>query len=193
MESAYDRRWFGRTDIVPWPCLIGLHSTRVSNNSRYCGHWNTCLNPKSLQELLKRLFFLRNLAQIFSHGPMMWKVMKRNAYCELANRTTQQFFKVATPCVDDHQFKDEEMGSVGDLSKVCSQFVFKCLYLARFCRPDILWYQVNQSLRQTLSTFDLSHSSHEWIQTVLSCGKNCTTLQAGTLSGLWFCRRSWRL
>ena len=25
-------------------------------------------------------------------------------YCELANKTTQQFFKVATPCMDDHQF-----------------------------------------------------------------------------------------
>ena len=32
--------------------------------------------------------------------------------CELANKTTQQFCKVTTPCVDDHQFKGEEMGSV---------------------------------------------------------------------------------
>ena len=59
-------------------------------------------------------------------------------YCELANRTTQQLYKVATPCIDDHQFKEEEMGSVGELSKVCSQTVLKCLYLARVGRPDIL-------------------------------------------------------
>ena len=26
-------------------------------------------------------------------------------YCELANKTTQQLYKVATPCMDDHQFK----------------------------------------------------------------------------------------
>ena len=25
-------------------------------------------------------------------------------YCELANKTTEQFFKVATPCTDDHHF-----------------------------------------------------------------------------------------
>ena len=37
--------------------------------------------------------------------------------CELANRTTQQLYKVATPCLDDHQFKEEELGSVGELSK----------------------------------------------------------------------------
>ena len=67
-------------------------------------------------------------------------------YGELANKTTQQLHKVATPCIDDHQFKKEEMGSVGDLSKVCSQIVLKCLYLARIGRPDILW-SVNKLAR----------------------------------------------
>ena len=52
-------------------------------------------------------------------------------YCELANRTTQQLYKVSTPCIDDHHFKEEELKSVEDLSKVCSQIVLKCLYLAR--------------------------------------------------------------
>ena len=60
-------------------------------------------------------------------------------FCELANKTTQQLYKVSTPCIDDHHFKEEEMKSVGDLSQVCSQNVLKCLYLARIGRPDILW------------------------------------------------------
>ena len=60
-------------------------------------------------------------------------------YCELANKTTQQLHKVATPCIDDHRFNEEELKSVGELSKVCSQFVLKCLYMARIGRPDILW------------------------------------------------------
>ena len=34
-------------------------------------------------------------------------------YYELANKTTQQLHKVATPCIDDHHFKEEEKGSVG--------------------------------------------------------------------------------
>ena len=33
-------------------------------------------------------------------------------YCELANRTTQQLYKVSTPCIDDRHFKEEEMKSV---------------------------------------------------------------------------------
>ena len=48
--------------------------------------------------------------------------------------------------IDDHQFKEEETGSVGELSKVCSQMVLKCLYLARIGRPDFLW-SVNKLAR----------------------------------------------
>ena len=50
-------------------------------------------------------------------------------YCELANKTTQQLYKVSTPCIDDHHFKEEEMKSVGELSQVCSQIVLKMLIL----------------------------------------------------------------
>ena len=39
-------------------------------------------------------------------------------YCELANKTTQQLYKVSTPCIADHHFKEEDMKSVGELSHV---------------------------------------------------------------------------
>ena len=45
--------------------------------------------------------------------------------------------------MDDHQFKEEENESVGELPTVCSQIV---LYLARFGRPDTLW-SVNKFAR----------------------------------------------
>ena len=80
---------------------------------------------------------------------MTWKGHAKKCverYCELANRTTQQLYKVSTPCIDDHHFKEEELKSVGELSKVCSQIVLKCLYLARIGRPDILW-SVNKLAR----------------------------------------------
>ena len=58
-------------------------------------------------------------------------------YCELANKTTQQLYKVSTPCIDDHHFKGKEIQSV---------IVLKSLYLARIGRPDILW-SVNKLAR----------------------------------------------
>ena len=37
--------------------------------------------------------------------------------CELANKKNEHLYKVSTPCIDDHQFKQEEEGTVGDVSK----------------------------------------------------------------------------
>ena len=66
---------------------------------------------------------------------------------EFGNKTTQQLYKVATPCMDDHQFEEEEENeSVGELSAVCSQIVLKCQNLARIGRPDVLW-SVNKLVR----------------------------------------------
>ena len=121
-------------------------------------------------------------------------------YCELANKTTQQLYKVTTPFLDEHEFKEEELGSVGEVSKVCSQIVLKCLYLARIGRPDILW-SVNKLARAAtkwIRAFDkrwarLISYIHRWIWAIWSCGKHCATMQTGTGSGLWFWRRTWRL
>ena len=66
-------------------------------------------------------------------------------YCEFANKTTQQLYKVSTSCIEVHHFKEEESNSVGELSKVCSQTVLKC-FLACIRKPDILW-SVNKLAR----------------------------------------------
>ena len=38
-------------------------------------------------------------------------------YCDSANKTTQQLYKVSTPCIDDHHFKEEKLKSVGECQK----------------------------------------------------------------------------
>ena len=70
-----------------------------------------------------------------------------------SNDTFQQFNKVATPCMDDHQCKEEEIGSVGELSTVCSHIVLKCLYLARIGRIVFLCY-VNKIVRAVTKARD---------------------------------------
>ena len=125
------------------------------------------------------------------------KCVKR--YCELANRTTQQFYKVSTPCIDDHHFKEEELKSVGELSKVCSQMVLKCLYLARIGRPDILWSanKLARSITKWTKACDkrlcrlISYSHHtcEYKQ-YCHVGNSAKRCRLGTVSRLRFCRRS---
>ena len=62
-------------------------------------------------------------------------------YCDFAKKTTQQLYNVSTPCLDDHYFKEAEMKSVGELSKVCSQIVLKCLYLGHVLDDPIFYGQ----------------------------------------------------
>ena len=54
-------------------------------------------------------------------------------------------------------------------------------------------HKMDQSMWQTIISFDLSHSSHMWLRTLLSCGKHCQTMQIGTVSRVRFCRRCWGL
>ena len=40
-------------------------------------------------------------------------------YCECANKTSEQWYKVAMSCLGDHHFKEEEHQSIGELFTVC--------------------------------------------------------------------------
>ena len=85
-------------------------------------------------------------------------------YCELANKTTEQLYKVSTPCIDDHHFKEEDLKSVGELSQVCYPNCSEMLTLGTYwttryslvseqtCTID---HKMDQSLRQTIMSFDL--------------------------------------
>ena len=96
-----------------------------------------CLNPGSSQEQKKKYLVQEDLMQTWSYEK---KSHARNVWSGIASWSTKQlnsFTKVATPCIDDHQFKEEEKGTVGEWSKVFSQIVLKCPYVARIGRPHI--------------------------------------------------------
>jgi hypothetical protein len=60
-------------------------------------------------------------------------------YLDLTNKTKDTLTEVNTPCMDDHQFKPEELLNKGEVASVAARIVLKCLYLARVGRPDTLW------------------------------------------------------
>ena len=99
-----------------------------------------CLNPGFPQEQLKN-YHARTIL-VFPHGPTIWKVMPRNVWNDIASWQTGRL----NNCIYNISKKEEELKSVGELSKVCSQIVLKCLFLARTGRPDIQW-SVNKLAR----------------------------------------------
>ena len=71
-----------------------------------------CSDHEFLLEQLKNYKGGKNLTQKLSRGPTTWKdVLKTcvETYCELANKNTEYFYKVSSPCLDDHHFKKEEL------------------------------------------------------------------------------------
>ena len=113
-------------------------------------------------------------------------------YCELANKTTRQLHNVTTNALMTHNSKKEELESVAELPKVCSQIVLKCLYLARIGRPDILW-SVNK-LARAVTKWTRACDKRlarliSYIHHTSECKQccqvgNCATMQTGTESGL---------
>ena len=135
-----------------------------------------CLNDESQRSELKN-YHVRKIF-VFPHGPTIWKVMLRNVWNDIVSWQTRRLNNSSKYLRHDRHFKEVELKSVGELSKVCSQIVLKCLYLARIGRLDILW-SVNKLARwitkwtkacDNLKSFDILHPSHMWIQTVLLCG-----------------------
>ena len=52
--------------------------------------------------------------------------MPRNVWNDVVSWQTgrlKQLYKVSTPCIDDHHFKEEELKSEGELSNVCPQMI----------------------------------------------------------------------
>ena len=147
VESTQQRSRFGRTNIFPWSCILGMHSKTMPNKQRYCGQLQNHVRIANFRGGSREIAFPQNLrisSWSFDIAGHAKKCVER--YCELANKTTQQLCKVSTPYIDDHHFKEEAMKSFRELSHVCSHIVLKRLYLARIGRLDILW-SVNKLAR----------------------------------------------
>ena len=87
----------------------------------------------------------RNLTQTRSLGHTIWKDMLKSALRDIANWRTKNRAEVQSlnsllgwPLLQE--------GGIGEISKVCSQVVLKCLFLTRIGGLDLLW-SVNELAR----------------------------------------------
>ena len=62
-------------------------------------------------------------------------------YFELANKTTEQLYKVSTPCIDDHKFKEQELRSEVN----CLKYVHKLFSNVYICHEQVDWIFCDQS------------------------------------------------
>ena len=161
----------------------------------------SCSNPEFLQDVRKKLRALKNW--VFLVGPTIWTIMPRNMWNDIVRwqkRLLNIFKKYQFHVLMIINSKKKDWNP-------CEKFV-KCMLSN--CSETLIfdthwktWYsmvseqtstinrKMDQSMWQTIIPFDLLHSSYMWLQTKLSCGKNCSTMQSGTTSRLRFYRGSW--
>ena len=87
---------------------------------------------------------------------------------EPAKKKVEHLYRVSSPGLDDHQFRQEELGSVGELSEVHSSIVLKCLYLARIGRFAFFVFgqqacEICHFLDSGMRTDDRQHWFHTFI------------------------------
>ena len=205
LENSDERRWSGRTnppflDHVFVGCTHRECTTSNDIATNYRDMIESRISASAQEKLLVRASGKPDAETISSWSYDLEGHAKKcvEIYCELANKTTQQLHKVAPPCMDDHQFKEEKKWVsrriVYSLLTNCSQMSVSGSYWETWhfvvceqtCACD---HKMDKSLWQTLGAFDLVHSSRKWVPTILLCGKHTTTLSIGSISRLWFCRR----
>ena len=194
VESTQQWSRFGRTNIFPWSCILGMHSKTMWNKQRYCGQlqshvWiaNFSGRKRKTTKLGKTEYFY----VVLRYGRSCQEM------CGTVLWVSKQNYSTTLQSINSMSWWPSIQRRIGIRRRIVQSMLSNCLEMSvysmvsqQICTCD---YKVGQSMRQTFSTFDLLHSFHKWVQTVVSCGKYCTTMQIGTVSRLWFCGRSWRL
>ena len=133
-------------------CIWDALKRNANQTRKSLNNTTRCLNPVFLLEQPRNFqdeTKPRAKTSAWSHDMEGHAQKCVERYCKLANKKVGQLYKVSSPCLDDHQFKQEELESVGELPEVCSQFFLECLYLARIGRPDI--FMVGKKLARSVT------------------------------------------
>ena len=202
LETSQQRSRFGRTNIFPGSCILGLHSTTMWNEQRYCGQlqnhvrianfcgWSKEITiPSKSSYFFMVLWYGRSCKEMW--GTRLWLSQQDDV------TTPQSIYSL-------HRWPPLQRRR----NEICWRIVTSMLsYCSEMLISDTnwtTWYsmvreqtctihnKVDQSLWQTSELIDFIYSSHMWVQTILSCGKYCQTMQTGTASRFWLRGKSWR-
>ena len=106
-----------------------MYSKTVWNKQRYCWQLQNHVRIQNFRRSNWKITMLGNLC-ISSWSYDMEGHAKKcvERYCELANKTTQQLYKVSIPCTDDHHFKEEELKSGENCQKYALKLFWNAFY-----------------------------------------------------------------
>ena len=170
MGSTKQSSRLRRTNIFPWSCIPGVYSKTVWNKQRYC--WQ-----------LQNHVWIQNFRSSENLSISSWSCdMEGHAkkcverYYELANKTTQQLFSSFNSM---HWRPSFQRGRIEIRGRIVKRMLSNCSEMLKLGTYWKTWYSVvceqtctidhkmDQSLWQTIISFDLLHLSYMWFYTVV--------------------------
>ena len=106
---------------------LGCSQNECKSPDTYFDEYVKCSNHESPQEQLKSDLFEQSHAKMIAFSYEKTCEEMHATTLRIGKQKRQQFFKVSTHCWDDHNFKKEELETVGEL------FDFEIVVLQIFC------------------------------------------------------------
>ena len=188
VESTTQRSWFGRTNIIPWSCLPGMHSKIMWNKQRYCRQLQNLVWIQNFGRSNWKITLLGKSEYLFVviwHGRSCQEMCGTISWVGKQNDSTTLHSINSMPWWASFQRRNEISGRiVKSMLSDCSEMLilgthWKTRYFMVSEQTCTIDHKMDQSLWQTIISFDLLHSSHMWIQTVRLCGKHCKQCRLG--------------
>ena len=113
-------------------------------------NYKICSNPGSSRELQKNYLVRGDLMKASLHGPMIWRVMQRSVWKDIATWQTKQlnrYTKSQLHALMTNNSKKKNWDLLENCQTYALKLSLKYLNLARTGRPDIPW-SVNESLHE---------------------------------------------
>ena len=171
-----------------------------------------CLNSGSPQEQKKSFLVQGDLMQTSLHGLVIWKVMQRDVWSDIASLRTKQPSncpKSQLHAVMTIKSKKKKLGSVGELSKASSRRTVKimltnslnaCIWHALVDQTSyVLWTSLHvlspngpKPVTHALHIWSLTHHTSEFKQ-YCHVGNTAQQCRLGLFQDSDFAQRSWKL
>ena len=190
--NIHERCWFRRTDIILWPCLFGLYSTRMSNKQGYSRQLPKYVRIQDFCWSWGKTISFREIGcEYFSSWSCDMEVMQRSAWKDVANWHTKQLnscTKSQHHALTTITLKKKKWDLLENCMKFAHRLFWNVYILACIGRLDILW-SINKLVRAvTKWTKACDKRLPRLISYIHHQCEYSTTMQNRIVSGFWFCR-----
>ena len=107
--------------------FVGCSQRECETSKEIVDNYKMCSSPESPQQQQKNYLARGNLTQTFSHGPVIWKVMQRHVWSDIAFWRKKQPSKCTT--WPHHALTNTiSRKKKWDLSETCQKFALKLFW-----------------------------------------------------------------